>query len=124
MAEISFCVIQCKVIDSLPRLAAVPSGMLALLSVWIGLGSFVVAAAMLLYRPAMTDLTIPLVLYFGSPGSICFAGLVLWAHRKDDSPEPAVLSQRLQAKAAIGLAVFAAAIVYALIIGSHKSNGV
>jgi hypothetical protein len=39
--------------------------MLALFSVWIGLGSLFLALAMLVYRPAMTDLTIPLVLYFG-----------------------------------------------------------
>jgi len=94
--------------------------MLALLGVWIGLGSLLLALAMLVHHPAMTDLTIPLVLYFGSPGAICFAGLVLWAYRKDEAPEPTVAAQRLQAGVAITLAVFAAAIVYALVIGSKK----
>ena len=98
-------------------------GMRALLSVWIGLGSRLVAVAMFVYRPAMTDLKVPLVLYFGAPGTICFAGLVLWAHRKDEAFEPAVVAQRLQAKIAIALAVVAAAIVYGLIIGSQKFEG-
>ncbi len=97
--------------------------MLALLSVWVGLASFVIASAMLLYRPAMTDLTILIVLYFGSPGAICLAGLVLWANRHDDSPEPALTAQRLQARVAIGTALVAAVIVYALIIGSRKLEG-
>ena len=96
--------------------------MLALLSVWVGLGTFVTAVAMLVYRPAMTDLTVTAILYFGSPGAMCFAGLVLWAYRKGPSDDPGVLAQRLQAKFAIVLAVLAAAIVYGLIIGSHKTE--
>ncbi len=94
--------------------------MIALLSVWIGLASFVLAMIMLLYRPAMTDVNILLILYFGAPGALCLAGLVLWAHRMDDDPEPAIVAQRLQSKVGIMLAILAAAIVYALIIGSHK----
>ena len=97
--------------------------MLALISVWVGLASFLVAAAMLLYRPTMTDLSILMILYFGSPGAICFAGLVLWANRQDTSAEPAIAAQRLQAKMAIGMALLAAAIVYALVIGSRKLEG-
>ncbi len=94
--------------------------MLALLSVWVGLSTFGTAVAMLVYRPAMTDQTVTTVLYFGSPGAMCFAGLVLWAYRKEPSDDPGVLAQRFQAKFAIVLAVLAAAIVYGLIIGSHK----
>lgn len=94
--------------------------MLALLSVWIGLASFVLSALMLVYRPAMTDLTVLLVLYFGSPGALCLAGLVLWAHRTDTNPEPALAAQRVQCKVAIVLAIASAAIVYGLIIASQK----
>ncbi len=94
--------------------------MLALFSVWLGLASFGLAAFMLLYRPAMTDPAILLILYFGVPGALCFAGLTLWANRTDDHPEPGILAQRLQSKVAITFALAAAAIVYALIIGSQK----
>ena len=97
--------------------------MLALLSVWVGLASLIFAAGMLVYRPAMTDITILLVLYFGSPGAICFAGLVLWAHRRNAAHDAAIVAQRRQAKAAIAMALFAAAVVYALIIASQKSEG-
>lgn len=90
--------------------------MLALASVWIGLASSLLAVIMVVYRPAMTDLTVTLVLYFGSPGALCFAGLVLWAHRKEESMEPGLDAQRTQARVAIGLALIAAAIVYLLVI--------
>ena len=93
--------------------------MLALASVWIGLASLLIAGAMLAYRPTFTDAGVTLVLYFGSPGALCLAGLVLWAYRKEGS-SPGVLAQRLQAKIAIVLAVAAATIVYALIIASDK----
>ena len=94
--------------------------MLALLSVWLGLASFLLAATMLVYRPAMTDLGILLILYFGAPGSLCFAGLVLWAHRSDPEADAGVAAQRLQCKFAIVLSLAAAAIVYGLIIASRK----
>lgn len=94
--------------------------MLALISVWLGLASFALGIVMLVYRPAMTDAAIILVLYFGAPGALCLAGIVLWANRTDEHPEPALLAQRLQSKVAIMLALAAAAIVYALIIGSQK----
>ena len=93
---------------------------LALGSVWIGLVAFGFSAAMLLYRPALTDLTVLLVLYFGAPGALCFAGLVLWAYRKDKTGDPAIAAQRVQAKVALALAILAAAIVYGLIIFSEK----
>lgn len=93
---------------------------MALASVWIGLCALVVAGTMVVYRPAFTDLNVTLVLYFGSPGSLCLAGLVLWAHRKAVPPEPGIVAQRLQAKVAIGMAVVAAALVYVLVIGSEK----
>ena len=94
--------------------------MLALASVWIGLASLGLAAVMVLYRPAMTDLTITLLLYFGSPGALCLSGLVLWAYRKEEASAPGVRSQRLQAKVAVVLALFAAGTGYALIIFAQK----
>lgn len=94
--------------------------MLALLSVWIGLVALILAAAMIVYRPAFTDWAVTLVLYFGSPGAMCLAGLMLWAHRKDDDDDPGLNAQRLQAKTAIALAIVAAAIVYLLVIFSTK----
>jgi len=97
---------------------------MALAAVWISLLTLGLALGMLIYRPAMTDLTILLVLYFGAPGALCFAGLVLWAHRKDQSADPAIAAQRVQAKVAILLAVVAAAIVYGLIIFSQKLDPV
>jgi hypothetical protein len=94
--------------------------MLALASVWIALASLLLAAAMAVYRPAMTDVTVLLVLYFGSPGALCLAGLTLWAHRKDTSTDPGLAARCLQAKVAIAMALAAAAIVYLLIIFSRK----
>ena len=94
--------------------------MLALASVWIGLAALALSAAMVVYRPAFTDLTVTLVLYFGSPGSLCLAGLVLWAYRKEDHADPGLAAQRKQAWVAIGLALVAAAIVYLLVIFSRK----
>lgn len=94
--------------------------MIALASVWTGLFALLVAGTMFAYRPAMTDLTVTLVLYFTSPGGLCFAGMVLWAHRKAGSDDAGVVQQRLQAKAAIGMSVIAAGIVYVLIIRAEK----
>lgn len=94
--------------------------MLALASVWVGLAAFALSVAMVVYRPVFTDLTVTLVLYFGSPGSLCLAGLVLWAYRKEDRSDSCVAGQRKQAWVAIGLAIAAAAIVYLLVIFSHK----
>ena len=94
--------------------------MLALASVWIGLAVLALSAAMVVYRPAFTDLSVTLVLYFGSPGALCFSGLVLWAYRKDDGNDPGIVAQRKQAWVAIALALVAAAMVYLLVIFSHK----
>lgn len=94
--------------------------MIALLAAWVGLASVVLAVAMLLYRPAMTDVTILLVLYFGAPGALCLGGLVLWSHRSDSSDISAVAGQRRQARTGIACGVIAAAIVYLLIIFSEK----
>ena len=94
--------------------------MLALTSVWIALFTFILAGTMLVYRPAMTDLTVTLVLYFGSPGAMCFAGMVLWTHRDDGHDDPGLEAQRAQSKIAIALAIAAAAILYCLIINSRK----
>ncbi|MEK6800109.1 MAG: hypothetical protein AABZ12_14185 [Planctomycetota bacterium] len=98
--------------------------LLALGAVWLALAALGIALTMLLHRPAMTDVAILLVLWLGSPLSMCFAGLVLWAYRHHELPEDAVLAQRLQAKVAIAMAVFAAAVVYLLIIFSRKSEPV
>ncbi len=94
--------------------------MLALASVWIALATMCVAAGMFVYRPFMTDATVIFVLYFGTPGAWCLAGLVLWAHPHETATDPGLSARRLQAKVAIALGLFAAAIVYALIIGSQK----
>jgi len=94
--------------------------MLALASVWIGVASLVLATAMVVHRPFFTDLNVVLVLWLGAPGSMCLAGLVLWAYRKDTSGEPGIAARRLQAKVAIALAILAAAIVYGLIMSSQK----
>ena len=94
--------------------------MLAISSVWIALASLLLAVAMLVYRPALTDLNLTLVLYFGSPGAICFAGLTLWAFRKDDASDSGVNARRTQAKVAIVIALAAAAIVYMLIIRADR----
>jgi len=96
----------------------------ALASVWISLASLAIAAAMVVYRPAFTDLAVALALYFGSPGGLCLAGMVLWSHRQEDARAPGIESQRLQAKVAIVLSLFAAAIVYLLIIFSHKIDAI
>lgn len=93
---------------------------LAITSVWISLATLVLAIAMVLYRPAMTDLTVTLVLYFGTPGSICLAGMVLWAYRKEPVGEPGIDGRRRQSKTAIGLAIAAAAIVYVLVICAEQ----
>jgi len=95
--------------------------MLALASVWLGLMSFLLALAMLVHRPAFTDWTVVLVLYFGAPGAMCLAGLTLWAHREEKSADdPGLAARRVQSVTAIVLSILAAAIVYGLIICSRK----
>jgi hypothetical protein len=92
--------------------------MLALASVWIGLACLVLSLVMVVYRPAFTDVTIWLVLWLGSPGALCLAGLVLWAHRKDECIEAELAAQRAQCKVAIVEALLAAGIVYALVFNA------
>jgi hypothetical protein len=94
--------------------------LLALLSVWTGLITLALSTVMLVFRPAMTDTTVVLVLYFGAPGAMCFGGLVLWAYRKESGDEEGIAAQRAQAKVGIGLAVAASAIVYCLIIFARQ----
>lgn len=96
------------------------SVMLALASVWIATATLLLSLAMLIYRPAFTDLTVMLVVYFGAPGAICLAGLTLWAHRNDGPDDLGVTARRLQSKVAITLAILAAAIVYALVALSDR----
>ena len=94
--------------------------MLAFASVWIALASLLLAIAMVVYRPAFTDLYVTAVLYFGAPGAMCLAGMLLWAYRKEDDPDPGLVSQRLQAKVAIGLSIVASAIVYVLVMFAEQ----
>ncbi len=86
----------------------------------MGLACIVVALVMLLWRPAFTDLSVWFVLWLGSPGTMCAAGMLLWGYRKHDGSEPGIAAQRIQCKVAIAVAIAAAAIVYALIIRSEK----
>ncbi len=94
--------------------------MLALVSVWMSLLSLALSIVMLVYRPAFKDWTLTLVLYFGTPGSLCLALLVLWTYRRETSPEPAIHAQRVQAKVAVALNLFAIAITYGLVIFAQQ----
>ncbi len=94
--------------------------MLAFAAVWIALASLLIAVAMLVYRPTFTDVSVVLVLYFGSPGALCLALLTLWAFRREGDEDKGVRARRLQCWVAIAMAVAAAAIVYLLIIRSAK----
>ncbi len=93
--------------------------MLAFASVWMGLACLTLSMVMLLYRPYFTDLNIWLILWLGSPGTLCFAGMILWVYRGDDAEEPGVVAQRIQCKVAIAEALVAAAIVYSLIFNAQ-----
>lgn len=88
--------------------------MLAFLSVWIGLFSLILAGAMCVYRPLFTDVTIVLVVYFGSPGALCLAGLVLWAYRKEGVEDEGINAQCLQARVGLVLGLLSAGLVYGL----------
>lgn len=90
--------------------------MLALLSVWMSVACLALAGAMLLFRRAFTEFTMILFMEFMAPATLCLAGLVLWGHRKDHSPEPAVIAQRLQAKVAIALTLISVAIMYVIFL--------
>ena len=94
--------------------------MAALFSVWLGLACLSLSLAMVFWRPAFHDVTVLINMWFACPGTICMAGLVLWAHRKDNSGDSGIAARRIQSKVAIGLALTAAAIVYALVIGAHR----
>lgn len=94
--------------------------MLAFTSVWTGLATLTLASAMVVHRPWMTDLMLTLVLYFGSPGTLCLGGLVLWAYRKEPAADPGVSAQRLQAKVGIFMALLATGIGYALVIMADR----
>lgn len=94
--------------------------MLAFAAVWIALASLLIALAMVVYRPTFTDLSVVLVLYFGSPGALCLAFLTLWAFRKEGDEDAGVRARRLQCKVAVAMAVAAAVIVYLMIVFSAK----
>lgn len=86
----------------------------------MGLASLAAAIAMVVYRPAFTDLSVVLVLWFASPGALCLGGLVLWAYRREDGADPGVRAQRVQSIIGMCMALVSAAIVYLLIIFSVK----
>lgn len=94
--------------------------MAALISVWMSLVCLALALGMLIYRPLFHDAMLVVVLYFGVPGTLCIAGLVLWAHRKDTGDDPGLAMRRLQCKVAIALSLAAAAIVYLLVIFASR----
>ena len=94
--------------------------MIALASVWMGFACLLLSLVMWIWRPAMTDVTIWLVLWLGAPGTLCLAGIVLWSYRKRSRDEKDVAAQRLQCTVGIILALAAAAVVYTLIIRSEK----
>jgi len=94
--------------------------MLALLSVWTASVCLVLSATMVLWPPAFNDILLPIDLW-GCCLSMCLAGLVLWSHRKDTSPEAGVRMQRLQCKVAVALSLVAAALVYALVIAAEPA---
>ena len=94
--------------------------MAALASVWLGFVTLIVSLTMLFWRPAFTDITVPFVLWLGSPGTMCIAGLVLWSSRKEKDHDEGMAAQRLQCKVAIFLAIAAAAVVYYLIINADQ----
>jgi hypothetical protein len=88
--------------------------MLSLLSAWMGLAVLALALAMVFVRSLFADPLLPIALY-GAALSMTLGGLVLWSHRKDAAPEPAVRAQRTQSKVGIGLSLAAVTIVYVLI---------
>ncbi|MGB0715389.1 MAG: hypothetical protein ACPGXK_05895 [Phycisphaerae bacterium] len=94
--------------------------MLALLSVWVGLISMVLAIGMCFFRTLFTDLNVVLVLYFGSPGALCFAGLVLWAYRKEGRDDEGINAQCLQARVGLTFGLIAATLVYILVIYAER----
>ncbi len=88
--------------------------MLALLSAWTGLVALLIALGMVVYRPLFHDVTIPLTLYTAIT-SLSFAGITLWALRKENALEKNVDAQRTQSFVGAGCALVAITIVYALI---------
>ncbi len=94
--------------------------MAALLSVWMGLCSLGLSLLMVFYRPAFNDVLVLINLYFCCPGTICIAGLLLWAYRKEAAVDAGIIAQRLQAKVAIALALAASAIIYVLVASANR----
>lgn len=88
--------------------------MLALLSVWIGLVSLVLSLLMLVRRTWFTDTWLTIGLYLAI-FSLTFAGMTLWALRKEQAGDPGVTARRTQCKAGIGLSLTAIIIVYVLV---------
>lgn len=85
-----------------------------MLSVWLGLAALVVAALMAVRREWLTDVGIAVALY-SAIFSLTFAGMTLWALRKEPADGPGVAGRRTQCKAGAGLSVAGIIIVYALV---------
>ncbi|RJP31058.1 MAG: hypothetical protein C4547_15850 [Phycisphaerales bacterium] len=97
--------------------------MMALGSVWVGLGCLVLAVAMLLTPAAFNEYTLPGLLYVGAPAGLWLACVTLWSLRKEPPGDPAVQSRRLQAKVGIALTLVAVAVVYVLVLTSPVTPG-
>lgn len=88
--------------------------MLALLSVWVGLGALLCSVMMLLFRSLFTDVMVVIALYAGI-FSLTFAGLSLWSLRKQHRHEAGVTGQRIQCGVGIGLSLVGICVVYGLV---------
>jgi hypothetical protein len=86
----------------------------------MGLACLAFTGIMVIWRPAFNDFTVWLLLWLACPGTMCIAGLVLWAYRKQDVDEPGVRAQRIQCWVAIALATVAAAVVYLLVVRAQR----
>ncbi len=98
--------------------------MAAFFSVWLGLACLSLSLVMVFWRPAFHDVTVLISLWFGCPGTVCLAGLVLWAYRKDNSGDPGVAARR-----ASGWPTFPRAgettrgAAHGSLVGKHRATG-
>lgn len=77
-------------------------GMIALLSVWIALGTLIVSVAVM-FRASQDRETVVILLPYTIALAATMAAGVLWALRRRRSEETGVAAQRLQAAASITL---------------------
>ena len=88
--------------------------MLALLSVWAGMLSLAVGVLMLCWSASFTDLGVVIGLY-SAIFSLTFAGITLWALRKEAKDAVGVLERRRQCYVGIGLSTVGIVVVYVLV---------